>query len=115
MSNIKNFPGTSSPVLSFGPDKRYGPTLYKIVKLRNNVPPTSVCQLTSQGKAQGTCWVTVQPFEPLPLGQDGPGLMALPVRCWPVGSSRRASPRPGPPPPVRRSGTGCPGRCAPSA
>jgi hypothetical protein len=66
MSKIKNFQGTLSPVLSYGPDKRYGPTEYKIVKLRNNVPPSSACQLTSQGKAQGTCWVTVQPFSPLP-------------------------------------------------
>ena len=55
-------------MLSFGPDKRYGPTEYKIVKLRNNVPPSSQCQLTSQGKAQGTCWVTVTPFTPLPTG-----------------------------------------------
>ena len=66
MSKITNFPGTSTPILSFGPDKRYGPTEYKIVKLRNNVPPSSQCQLTSQGKAQGTCWVTLSPFEPLP-------------------------------------------------
>ena len=68
LSKVKNFPGTVSPVLSFGPDKRYGPTQYKIVKLRNNVPPSSLCQLTSQGKAQGTCWVTESPFEPLPSG-----------------------------------------------
>ena len=68
MSKITNFPGTSSPILSYGPDKRYGPTMFKIVKLHNNVPPSSACQLTSQGKAQGTCWTTVQPFEPLPTG-----------------------------------------------
>jgi hypothetical protein len=68
MSKITNFAGTWSPVLSFGPDKRYGPTQYKIVKLRNNVPPTSQCQLTSQGKAQGTCWVPLTPFTPLPTG-----------------------------------------------
>jgi Periplasmic binding protein len=68
LSKVKNFPGTVSPVLSFGPDKRYGPTQYKIVKLRNNVPPSSLCQLTSQGKAQGTCWVTESPFQPLPSG-----------------------------------------------
>jgi Periplasmic binding protein len=68
MSKITNFAGTWSPVLSFGPDKRYGPTEYKIVKLRNNVPPTSDCQLTSQGKAQGTCWVNLTPFTPLPTG-----------------------------------------------
>ncbi len=68
MSKITNFPGTSTPILSFGPDKRYGPTEYKIVRLHNNVPPSSQCQLTSQGKAQGTCWVTVSPFAPLPSG-----------------------------------------------
>ena len=68
LSKVKNFPGTNTPVLSFGPNKRYGPTLYKIVKLHNTVPPTSACQLTSQGKTQGTCWVNVQPFVPLPTG-----------------------------------------------
>ena len=68
MSKITDFPGTSTPILSFGPDKRYGPTEYKIVKLRNNVPPSPLCQLTSQGKAQGTCWVTLTPFTPLPTG-----------------------------------------------
>ena len=68
MSKISNFPGTFSPVLSYGPNKRYGPTEYQVVKLHNNVPPSSQCQLTSQGKAQGTCWVTVQPFQPLPTG-----------------------------------------------
>ena len=41
MSKITNFPGTSTPILSYGPDKRYGPTQYKIVKLHNNVPPSS--------------------------------------------------------------------------
>ena len=68
LSKVKNFPGTYTPILSFGPNKRYGPTQFKIVKLRNNVPPSSACQLTSQGKTQGTCWVTVQPFTTLPTG-----------------------------------------------
>ena len=68
LSKVTNFPGTATPILSFGPDKRYGPTLYKIVKLHNNVPPSSQCQLTSQSLAQGTCWVTVTPFTPLPTG-----------------------------------------------
>ncbi len=68
MSKISNFPGTYSPVLTYGPDKRYGPTEYQVVKLHNNVPPSSQCKLTSQGKPQGTCWVTVQPFQPLPTG-----------------------------------------------
>ncbi len=66
LSKITDFPGTSAPILSYGPDKRYGPTLYKIVRLHNNVPPSSQCQLTSQGKAQGTCWTNVTPFQPLP-------------------------------------------------
>jgi hypothetical protein len=68
MSKVTNFAGTWTPVLSFGPDKRYGPSQYKIVKLHNNVPPSSQCQLTSQGKAQGTCWVPLTPFTPLPTG-----------------------------------------------
>lgn len=68
MSKITNFPGTWSPILTYGPNKRYGPTQYQVVKLHNNVPPSSQCDLTSQGKAQGTCWVTVQPFQPLPTG-----------------------------------------------
>jgi len=68
LSKIRNFPGTYTPVLSYSATKHYGPTQYKIVRLRNNVPPTSACQLTSQGKAQGTCWVTVQPFTRLPTG-----------------------------------------------
>ncbi len=70
ISKVTDLPGTSTPILTFGPDKFYGPTLYKIVKLHNNVPPSSQCQLTSQGKAQGTCWVTVEPFRPLP-GTNG--------------------------------------------
>jgi len=66
LSRVTDFPGTVTPVLSFGPHKRYGPTQFKIVKLHNNVPPSPQCQLTSQGIAQGTCWVTVAPFAPLP-------------------------------------------------
>jgi hypothetical protein len=68
MSKITNFQGTLTPVLSYGLNKRYGPTEFKIVKLRNNVPPSSACQLTSQDKTQGTCWVTVSSWEPLPTG-----------------------------------------------
>jgi hypothetical protein len=68
LSKVKDFQGTYTPILSFGPNKHYGPTMFKIVLLRNNVPPTSACQLTSQGKPQGTCWVTVKNFAPLPTG-----------------------------------------------
>ena len=31
MSKIKDFPGAWSPVLTYGPDKRYGPTQYQVV------------------------------------------------------------------------------------
>ncbi len=68
MSKITNFPGTLSPVWSFGSDKFYGPTQYQVVKVHNNVPPSSQCKLKTNHKPQGTCWVTVQPFKPLPAG-----------------------------------------------
>ena len=66
MSKITNFPGTLSPVWTFGPKKLYGPTQYQVVKVHNNVPPSSQCKLKTNHKPQGTCWVTVQPFKPLP-------------------------------------------------
>jgi hypothetical protein len=65
MAKIEDFPGTISPTLSYGPDKFYGPTEYRVVKLHNNVPPSSACALTYQHKAQGTCWVVVQDWRPL--------------------------------------------------
>ena len=68
MSKVTNFPGTLSPVWSFGPNKLYGPTEYQVVKVHNNVPPSSQCKLKTNHKPQGTCWVTVQPFKPLPTG-----------------------------------------------
>jgi hypothetical protein len=68
MSKITNYPGTLSPVWSFGPNKMYGPTQYQVVKIHNNVPPSSQCKLKTNHKPQGTCWVTVQPFKPLPAG-----------------------------------------------
>src|SRR6202167_327639 len=66
MSKITNYPGTLSPVWSFGPNKFYGPTQYQVVKIHNNVPPSSQCKLKTNHKPQGTCWVTVQPVKPLP-------------------------------------------------
>ncbi len=66
MSKITNYPGTLSPVWSFGPTKFYGPTQYQVVKIHNNVPPSSQCKLKTNHKPQGTCWVTEQPFKPLP-------------------------------------------------
>jgi len=68
LSKITNYPGTLSPVWSFGSNKYYGPTQYQVVKIHNNVPPSSQCKLKTNHKPQGTCWVTVQGFKPLPAG-----------------------------------------------
>lgn len=68
LSKIKNFPGTWSPVLSYGPNKRYGPTEYQVVKLRVNSPPSSLCKTTPGKPPPGTCWVSVRPWQPLPTG-----------------------------------------------
>ncbi len=68
MSKITDFPGTWSTVLSYGPDKRYGPTEYQVVKLRVNAPPSPLCKTTVGKPPPGTCWVSVRPFVPLPTG-----------------------------------------------
>jgi ABC-type branched-subunit amino acid transport system substrate-binding protein len=66
MSKISNFPGGLSPSWTFGPTKMYGPSTYTVVKIHNNVPPSSQCVLKTNGKPQGTCWVIVQKSQPLP-------------------------------------------------
>jgi hypothetical protein len=66
MSKITNYPGTLSPTWTFGPDKFYGPTQYQVVKVHTNKPKSALCKMPKSGIAQGTCWVTVQPFKPLP-------------------------------------------------
>jgi hypothetical protein len=71
MARISNYPGTTSPVWTFGATKFYGPVEYQVVKIHNNVPPSSQCKLKTNGKPQGTCWVTVQPFRPLPAASSG--------------------------------------------
>lgn len=68
MSKIKNFPGGASPVLSYGPDKFYGPTEYRVVELHNNTPTSSACDTLPTGNPQGTCWVVKSTWEPLPTG-----------------------------------------------
>jgi hypothetical protein len=68
MSKITDFPGTWSTKLSYGPDKRYGPTEYQVVKLRLNSPPSPLCKTTPGKPPAGTCWVSVRPFVPLPTG-----------------------------------------------
>jgi hypothetical protein len=68
LSKIKDFPGTWSPVLSYGPDKRYGPTQYQVVKLHINLPPSSLCKSGVGKPPPATCWVQVQSWRPLPTG-----------------------------------------------
>jgi hypothetical protein len=68
MARIKNFPGTWSGPLTFGPDKFYGPTRFRVVGLHNNVPPSSACVLKTNGQPQGTCWVVKQNWQPLVTG-----------------------------------------------
>jgi hypothetical protein len=65
MASRQDFPGTWTPVLSYGSDKFYGPTEYRIVEIRNNVPPSSQCYLLKDGKAQGTCWVVKEKWKTL--------------------------------------------------
>jgi hypothetical protein len=66
MSKVTDFPGGFSPTWTFSPTKRYGPTEYQVVKLHNNVPASSQCKLKTNHRPQGTCWVTVQGWKPLP-------------------------------------------------
>ncbi len=67
MARIKDFDGGYSPVLSYGPNKFYGPTQYRVVELHDNHPPTSLCKRgpASQPPA-GVCWVVKQNWTPLP-------------------------------------------------
>jgi Periplasmic binding protein len=68
LSQIKNFPGGYSPILTYGPDKFYGPTQYQVVRLHVNSPPSNTqCRPPPTGKPpEGVCWTPVQPWKPLP-------------------------------------------------
>jgi hypothetical protein len=68
MSKIKFFGGTYTPILSYGPNKRYGPSEYQVVRLHINSPVSSQCKMPKDKIPQFTCWVSVQPFSPLPTG-----------------------------------------------
>jgi hypothetical protein len=69
MSKITNFPGTNTPILSYGPDKHFGPTEYQVVRLHINSPPSTQCKLPKKPLPPvGTCWVSIQSFTPLPPG-----------------------------------------------
>ena len=64
MSSIRNFPGTWAPILSYGSDKYYGPTQYRVVEIHNNIPEGQ-CPRPKYPAPPGTCWVIVQNWKPL--------------------------------------------------
>lgn len=68
MSQIRDFPGGYSPVLTYGPHKFSGPTQYQVVRLRVNSPPSdTLCHPPPPHQPpEGTCWTPVQPWKPLP-------------------------------------------------
>jgi hypothetical protein len=65
MARIRGFAGTYTDELTYGPDKLWGPTQYRIVRLHNNDPKHNGCILLFDGKAQGTCWQVVSDWRPL--------------------------------------------------
>ncbi len=68
MSQIKDFPGGYSPVLTYGPHKFSGPNQYQVVRLRVNSPPSNtLCRPPPPHQPPGgTCWTPVQSWKPLP-------------------------------------------------
>jgi hypothetical protein len=64
MASIRNFPGTWEPILSYGPDRFYGPTDYRVVEIHNNIPEGQ-CLRPKYPAPPGTCWVIVQNWKPL--------------------------------------------------
>jgi hypothetical protein len=70
MSQIKNFPGGYSPVLTYGQHKLSGPDEYQVVRLRVNSPPSvTLCRPPPPHQPpEVTCWTPVQAWKPLPAG-----------------------------------------------
>jgi hypothetical protein len=68
MASIRNYPGTLSPTLSYGTDKFYGPTEYRVVRIHNNDPSHNGCIDNYKGRVQATCWQVVQNWKPLVTG-----------------------------------------------
>jgi len=68
MSQIKNFPGGYSPLLTYGPHTFSGPTQYQVVRLRVNSPPSdTLCRPPPPHQPpEGTCWTPVQGWKSLP-------------------------------------------------
>ena len=68
MASVRNYPGTLSPILSYGPNKFYGPTEYRVVSLHNNSASDNLCINNYKGGVQATCWRVVQNWKPLVTG-----------------------------------------------
>jgi Periplasmic binding protein len=68
MASIRNYPGTLSPTLSYGPNKFYGPTEYRVVSLHSNSASNNECINNYKGGVQQTCWRVVQNWRPLVAG-----------------------------------------------
>jgi hypothetical protein len=67
MSRITDFSGGCSPLLSYGPDKFFGPTQYQVVSLHHNHSPSAICRLPlGHLPPQGVRWHVVQTWKPLP-------------------------------------------------
>ena len=66
MAKISFFPGGYSPILSYGSNKFYGPTEYRVVRLHVNSPPSSQCKFPMNHIPQGVCWVVVNDWQALP-------------------------------------------------
>ncbi len=65
MASIKNYPGTLSPILSYGSDKFCGPTQHRVVGLHSNSSAPNECIHNYKARLQATCWRTVQNWNPL--------------------------------------------------
>jgi hypothetical protein len=67
MSQVRNFPGGYSPILTYGPGKFYGPTQYQVVRLHVNSPPSSQCRRPpATMPPEVVCWTPVKPWKALP-------------------------------------------------
>ncbi len=67
MSRITNFPGGYSPILTYGPNKFYGPTQYRVVKVHDNHPTTTQCKRGKRPSPPAqACWVIIHNWAPLP-------------------------------------------------
>lgn len=65
MARVTDYPGTLSPILTYGPDKFDGPVEYRVVRIHNNDPAHNGCINNYKNRIQATCWQVVQNWRPL--------------------------------------------------